>query len=254
MKKIVVLAGKGKLSQFVYNGLKDLYPIEKVIFEENEEYKSVLKRRAKRIGRIKTLGQYLFTTYTFKKLAKTSSGRIKEILQQNKLNPSKIPDDKKLFVSSVNDPSTIDLLKHLQPDIVIVNGTRILKKEVLQSTPAIFINIHSGITPEYRGYAGAYWSLVQKAYDKCGSTIHLINEGIDTGSILYQQQINVTREDNYVTYLFLQLAVEIEMLKKVLGDIHSNNSNPKPVPSHGKLFYEPTIWSYWYNRWIRKVK
>ncbi|MFT4646131.1 MAG: folate-dependent phosphoribosylglycinamide formyltransferase PurN, partial [Planctomycetota bacterium] len=47
--------------------------------------------------------------------------------------------------------------KKLNLDVIIVNGTRIISSKVLESMPALFINIHTGVTLQYGGVHGAYW-------------------------------------------------------------------------------------------------
>jgi methionyl-tRNA formyltransferase len=252
--KIIILSGKGQYEQFFYNGLYDCCPIANVIIEEDLDYKIILKRRIKKIGYIKVAGQYLFTNYMVKRLMKSAKGRVREIIKQSKLNPSKIPGDKIISVNSVNDQSTIDLIIKINPDIIIVNSTRLLSKKLLRSVKAHFINIHGGITPAYCGMAGAYWALANGEPDKCGSTIHLIDEGVDTGPVLYQDTITVSGDDNYLTYAFLQIPKEIQMLKKAINDILKNEIKPMSVLGPYKLWYEPDIWEYWYNAAVKKVK
>jgi hypothetical protein len=54
-------------------------------------------------------------------------------------------------VASANADETVALLQELRPRVVVVNGTRILSKRVLGCIDAVFINMHAGITPLYRG-------------------------------------------------------------------------------------------------------
>jgi hypothetical protein len=55
----------------------------------------------------------------------------KEIINENLLDLTEIPKDKIKFVTSVNSETTIVLLKAINPDLVIVNGTRIISKYYL---------------------------------------------------------------------------------------------------------------------------
>ena len=252
--KIILLSGKGKFAQFIYNGINRNYEINKVIIEQNEDYKALMKKRMRRIGRIKVMGQIMFSKFIVPKLIKKSGARAKAIIREHKLEPAKIPDDKIINVTSVNDQATIDLIGNIKPDIIIVNSTRIINKAFLNSVKVPIINIHSGVTPKYQGYAGAYWALVKKDKENCGSTIHFLDGGIDTGAILYQGKINVTDNDNYITYNFLNLALEIELLKNALADIVNKNVNKITRQEKYKRWYEPTIWEYWINRYYKKVK
>jgi len=252
--RIILLSGEKLFTKFIYNGLKDTFNIDTVIFEESEDPKIVYERRKKKVGFIKAYGQSLFDKYAIKRLIRSSKDRLKEIVKINKLDASKIPEEKIKLVRSVNDVDTISLIRSIDPEIIIVNNTRILKKDLLNSVKGHFINIHSGMLPEYRGYSGGYWALVNKDKQKCGSTIHFVDEGIDTGSIICQGVIDVVSEDNYFTYSFLHLAKEIELLKKAISDISNNNFEKIKSGKKEKLRHGPTLWGYLFNRIVKNVK
>jgi formyltetrahydrofolate hydrolase len=158
--RIIILSGEKIFARFIYNGLKNQFDIHTVIFEDSEDPKIVYERRKKKVGFIKAYGQSLFDKYIIKRLIKSSKDRLKEIVQKNKLDATKIPEEKIKLVRSVNDAETISLIQSIDPEIIIVNNTKILKSELLNSVNGHFINIHSGILPEYRGYSGGYWALV----------------------------------------------------------------------------------------------
>jgi len=72
---------------------------------------------------------------------------------------------------------------------VAVYGTRILKPVTLKCASAPFINYHAGINPKYRGQHPGYWPLAQGDEENAGVTVHLVDEGVDMGSVLYQAQV-----------------------------------------------------------------
>ena len=134
-------------------------------------------------------------------------------------------------VESANSPGTIELLRELQPDVVVVAGTRILSKALLISVPATFINWHAGITPLYRGVHGGYWSLVEERADECGVTVHLVDAGIDTGGGLAQARIRPTLRDNFVTYPYLQLGAALPLLASAVRDAIGRSVVPVEPPA-----------------------
>ena len=145
---------------------------------------------------------------------------------------------------SVNSNDCKAIIEKINPDIIIVNGTRIISKKILNSTNAIFVNTHAGITPKYRGVHGAYWALANNDLENCGVTVHLVDEGIDTGEVLYQSNIEPTINDNFTTYTYLQISKGIHLMKKTLNDIHNNKVSLKNIKSESKLWSHPTIWRY----------
>lgn len=253
-KRLVMLAGKGTSTDILYNSLKDEYEIEALILENRVPRKEFLKKRIKKLGLWKVSGQVLFQLSIAKYLNASSGKRKKEIFKQYNLDDSPPLLDKIIYLDSVNGPECISLLKKINPELIIVNGTRIISKKVLDAVPVKFINIHAGITPKYRNVHGAYWAIVNNDSDNCGVTVHLIDPGIDTGNIIYQKMIKVTEKDNFATYPFLQLAEGIILLKKALSDIFSGNFFFVENKLESKIWHHPTLWQYIYHRVVHNKK
>ena len=254
-KKIIMLVGEGKSSVFMYNGLKDSFHISKVIIEEKPDRKKFLKRRIKRLGYFKVFGQVLFQLTVPKILELSSQKRIAETKSNYNLNSKPIPKTIVYNVNSVNSIECIEFIKNEKPDLIIVNGTRIISKKVLSCTNATFVNTHGGITPKYRGVHGGYWALVNEDKNNCGVTVHLVDSGIDTGGVLYQSKILLTKKDNFATYTYHQGGEGIKIMKKAITDfVNSQLKETIPNVSESKLWYHPTIWSYLYRRIIKGIK
>ena len=166
-----------------------------------------------------------------------------------------LPEEKITLVNSVNDDRCLQILQSIQPDLVIVNGTRIISEQVLREVSCKFINLHAGITPKYRGVHGAYWALVNNDEAHCGVTIHLVDAGIDTGGVIARQKITVSQKDNFVTYPLLQLAAGIPYMKKAIEDILQNRLALLTAnTTESRLWSHPTIWEYLFYRIVYKKK
>lgn len=243
--RIVLLAGPGEPTHIIYHGLKKYFEIAGVVIEAPVPRGEFLKKRMKRLGLRKVLGQVLFRGLAVPYLRKSSQARIRQIKADAGLEGSAIPEAVVTRVSSVNSAEAIDALKRLQPDVVVVNGTRIISAEVLNAVPAKFINTHAGITPLYRGVHGAYWALVENDRPRCGVTVHLVDTGIDTGKILGQAIITPTAEDNFVTYGYLQLAAGIPLLKQAVEEALAGKLEFREAPvGKSKLWSHPTLFEY----------
>lgn len=247
--RLLILAQKDISTNIVYNSLKEDYDIEAVIEEKHVPRNEFLKKRIKKLGIGKVAGQVLFQITISKYLALVSKKRRQQILHEYGLNETDIDSQKIIKLTSVNDRSTISLIQKINPDLVLVNGTRIISKEVLQCISAPFINIHAGITPKYRNVHGAYWAIVNNDMENCGVTVHLVDKGIDTGSIIYQGRIAITGKDNFSTYPLLQLGEGIKLLKKAITDIcHDSLIFTEGTPE-SKIWHHPTFWQY-LHQWI----
>ncbi len=253
-QKIILLAGRGISTNIIYHALKNDFTIDTIILEDPVEKMTFLKKRIKKLGLWKVTGQILFQLIIVNILDLTASKRKREIRKQFSMNNGPLPAEKIKRVTSVNDDSCLELLKSIDPQLVVVNGTRIISKQVLECVGARFINIHAGITPKYRGVHGAYWALLNNDEKNCGVTIHLVDEGIDTGGVIAQKAVTVSPKDNFVTYPLLQLAEGIPFLKKAIADILDNRLITVKGTDENGLWYHPGIGGYLYNRIVKGKK
>ena len=245
MSGIVLLAGQGEPTHIIYHGLRRDFEIARVILEDPVPRGQFLKRRLKKLGARKVAGQIFFRALMVPWLRCSSQSRIRQIMAEARLDGSPIPEAAITRVPSVNSPACIAALKALQPEVVVVNGTRIISAEVLNAVQARFVNTHAGITPLYRGVHGAYWALVENDRPRCGVTVHLVDTGIDTGKILGQATIAPTAEDNFVTYGYLQLAAGLPLLKRAVEDAKANRLEFRSAPEgKSRLWSHPTFFEY----------
>ncbi len=251
----VVLLGTDKAStRIVYHALRQAFPQLEVILEgRRSRTRTILRRR--RLGTVSMLGQAAFAGLVVPILRWQAQKRIRQIIRDNRLDASPIPSPL-MRVASVNSEACVLRLCSLKPAVVVVNGTRIIKRTVLDTVRAPFINIHAGITPLYRGGHGAYWALAEGQPTLVGTTIHLIDPGIDTGPVLAQATFRVTREDSFATYPYLHLAAGLPHLAEVVARALGGDLNPLSSPPSlaSRLRYHPTAWGYLYRRLTRGVK
>ncbi|HEV7783325.1 MAG TPA: formyl transferase [Chitinophagaceae bacterium] len=254
-KKIILLSSACFSTTALYNHINPHYPVDTIITEQPMRGAALAKRRFKRLGFFRTMGQIFFSVLVTPFINAGSKKRVRAIISQYGFDETALPENKIRQVVSANDESTLQLVKELQPDIVLVNGTRILSKKLLDSTPAVFINMHTGITPQYRGVHGGYWALVNNDPEHFGVTVHLVDKGVDTGAVLYQSVIQATRKDNFITYPYLQFGEGIPLVLKAVEDAVNNKLSPVvPSGNKGVLWYHPTIWQYLYYRVFKNKK
>ena len=226
-KKILLLCGAGHSSAAIANAIIDRFGEIDILEETGESRVIFLKRRIKRLGVVSTVGQVLFVALVVPWLQRTAKVRINEIVMDARLDLSWPPGACRLIrVSSVNSQAAIDHITGLCPDIVVVNGTRIISKKVINLLNCAAINVHCGITPKYRGCNGGYWALANEDAESSGVTIHLVDAGVDTGAVLWQEMIRPIRGDNFVTYPYLQLAAALPALLEQIRCALENRLHP----------------------------
>jgi methionyl-tRNA formyltransferase len=242
--QLVILATDGQSTNMLYHALKNDYHIVKVILEERISRGELVQKRLKKFSVSQVAGQLLFQVFYLPLLRRKSFQRLKAIEQQFGLINETIPQRVCEWVYSANSEACHTLLKALNPDAVILCGTRILNPETLNCLTVPFVNIHAGITPLYRGVHGGYWALANNDPANCGVTVHLVDSGIDTGNILAQTTISPTAEDNFTTYPILQLAKGIALLKDCLPAVINGTATTTKNNEKGKLWYHPTLGEY----------
>ena len=88
---------------------------------------------------------------------------------------------------SLKDPEFLDALKAWKPDLFVVVAFRMLPKVVWEIPRLGTFNLHAALLPQYRGAAPINWAVING--DKAtGVTTFMIDEGMDTGKIMYREQ------------------------------------------------------------------
>ena len=97
----------------------------------------------------------------------------------------------------VRNSEFIDLFRQLAPDLVVVAAFgQKLPGEILQTPKSGCINVHPSLLPKYRGAAPINWTLI-RGETKTGVTIMLINEGMDTGNVLTQEETLIAADETF---------------------------------------------------------
>lgn len=254
--KITVLARRGSSTAILLNWLvREGYRDLEVILETPPKRSHQIRQRAQRHGLGRALGQALFMALAMPLLRHQVMERRRALLSEYDLDEQMPLFEKTLAVKTINDPVVVQQLKRRSPSVVLVNGTRIIGAPVLRATSSPVINTHAGITPDYRGVHGGYWALWNEEPEKFGVTLHLVDEGVDTGTILAQTVVRPTRDDNFASYALLQQIAAFQKLKKLLQMIERGEPlAPSVVQDEGgKQWFHPTLLQYTLGR-LRGVR
>ena len=87
-------------------------------------------------------------------------------------------------VPHINHPAVVRLLEQLKPDLICVFGTSLIRGELLRGGRLGIVNLHGGLSPDYRGADCTFWALYNGEPENVGCTLHYINAGIDTGELI----------------------------------------------------------------------
>ena len=209
MSKIVLLTSDKPLSRAVADALQRRFGDITILVVQKRSPVASAAYRVRKLGARRAAGQLMLLGAYGILGARLAARRRRAILARHQLDDGPLPRSQVREVASVNADETIRLLQEIAPDAIVVFHTPIIAARVLASVKAPFINLHGGITPEYRGNHATYWAMVNRDHENCGATVHLINEGVDTGDIIYQSRAKPTPRDNFFTYQYFQTATGI---------------------------------------------
>jgi len=95
------------------------------------------------------------------------------------------------------DKLTLEFLGKERFLFVVSYGYRyIITKDILDEFPDRAINLHIAYLPWNRGADPNFWSFVYGTPK--GVTIHYLNEGVDTGDIIVQQEADVNLSQDFI--------------------------------------------------------
>ena len=136
---------------------------------------------------------------------------------------------------SINRPESLEYLRALAPDLMVVAAFgQLLKKPVLELPTRGCINIHASLLPKYRGAAPIQWAII-RGERWSGVTVFLMDEGMDTGPILLQRAVRVG-EDETAGELEERLArLGADLIVETVEGYLRGEIRPKPQPKEGTL-------------------
>ncbi|MBN2891598.1 MAG: methionyl-tRNA formyltransferase [Bacteroidales bacterium] len=134
---------------------------------------------------------------------------------------------KVLQPEKLKNPEFISELKKINADLFVVLAFRMLPKEVWTIPPKGTINLHASLLPNYRGAAPINWAIIN-GETKTGVTTFFIDDKVDTGKIIDQKEIEITRTDNAETLHDKIMILGAELLLETVNSIE--NDTFKEIP------------------------
>lgn len=131
-------------------------------------------------------------------------------------------------------------LRALEPEVsVVVAYGQILRPEVLALPPHGSVNIHGSLLPELRGAAPVHWAVI-RGYDTTGVTIMRMEQGLDSGPILFQvaEPISPDESMSEVAMRLSEIGAEalIDTLTMMAGGMLEEREQ-----DHSRATYAPKI-------------
>lgn len=142
----------------------------------------------------------------------------------------------RLEVPHINHPDVIKVIDKHNPDLILVFGTSLLKGNLLKKGRLGIINLHGGLSPEYRGADCTFWALHNQEPEKVGCTFHYINEGIDTGNMIAHVSPEIKETDDELTLFWRGIHDSTATVAELLGRLAQGEALGVPQTHKGSLY------------------
>lgn len=126
-----------------------------------------------------------------------------------------------VIAPNVNATEVVERIKSVNPDLIVsVSMNQIVKKEILKLPPKRCINVHCAPLPKYAGMSPYVWALAHNE-DHSAATIHYMEEGLDEGDIIFQEKVDVVKNDSAFALFYRCCLQAGELLVKVTDQIEA---------------------------------
>jgi folate-dependent phosphoribosylglycinamide formyltransferase PurN len=103
------------------------------------------------------------------------------------------PDVPVFRTDQINTDESVLFTEQFSPNLVVVSGTSLIRKPLLNVKPSTgIINLHTGLSPYVKGGPNCTnWCIANNTWEYVGNTIMWLNAGIDSGNIISTEAIDI---------------------------------------------------------------
>jgi methionyl-tRNA formyltransferase len=148
--------------------------------------------------------------------------------------------------ATVSSEEGVAFLREKAPDFLFsFSYSRIVKGFVLSEAKVIALNVHFAELPQYRGCLPIVYALAN-GDPHVGVTLHIMDEGIDTGAILDQAQVMVEERDTAYSMYFKCVEAGTALMDRNLPSLIAGTLQPRSqtleIGSYNKQVYPNDRW------------
>ncbi|MDR2237378.1 MAG: methionyl-tRNA formyltransferase [Chryseobacterium sp.] len=172
-------------------------------------------------------------------VADKASGRGQKI-NQSPVKVYAVEHDIPVFQpEKLRNPEFLEELRKLNADVFVVVAFRMMPKVLFEMPEMGTFNLHASLLPDYRGAAPINYAVIN-GEEKTGATTFFINEKIDEGNILLQQELEILPDENAGSLHDRLMAMGAGLVVKTLDGLAENSITEKPQPytEHPKNAYK----------------
>jgi folate-dependent phosphoribosylglycinamide formyltransferase PurN len=154
-----------------------------------------------------------------------------------------VPVDRQIHVPNINAPDTIAAIEQYSPDLVLVSGTNIVGRRVIETARrhGRIMNLHTGISPYVKGGPNCTnWCLAKGWFHLIGNTVMWLDAGIDTGNIVATERTQLDGTEDLLELHWKVMEHAHDLYVRAVG-LFAGGATLPDVPqdqiTEGNLFY-----------------
>ncbi len=129
----------------------------------------------------------------------------------------------------LRNPEFLEQIKNLNADVFVVVAFRMMPKILFEMPEMGTFNLHASLLPDYRGAAPINYAVIN-GETKTGATTFFINENIDEGNILLQEELEIFPDENAGNLHNRLMEMGAKLVVKTLDGLAENSIKEKPQP------------------------
>ena len=139
-------------------------------------------------------------------------------------------------VPHINHPDLVSLAERLKPDVIAVFGTSLIRGPLLTMARLGIYNLHGGLSPHYRGADCTFWALYNGRPEQVGCTLHVIDPGIDTGTLIAHVSPEVREGDDELTLFWRATRDSADVYAELLERLERKEALGEAQREKGRLY------------------
>jgi len=141
-----------------------------------------------------------------------------------------------VYVENINNTESHSIISEKCPDLCLIFGTRKISKKTLSLFKDGGINIHRGIAEEYKGLDSNQWAIYHEDFKNIGVTLHMLDNGLDTGDIIFQERLQYPSEAKVYQMRFYETVLATNLAEKALRSYLIDNLKTRKQENTGRYY------------------
>lgn len=153
-------------------------------------------------------------------------------------------------VESLNDEDAFKLAKEYAPDMIASFGIPIISDELIAVPRWGAVNLHGGISPEYKGGNTIFWPLLQGKPEMAGATLHYMVAKVDSGRLIAKVYPELDAYDDECSASCKTFKDATDEFVRLIEWARDNGKLPQGVEQVGEShLYKAVHRGFWVSLW-----